>query len=127
MRDGRHAPLARDRLTSNLPVGERLIFSTGKDSPAFNFRRRSNGIVVAFSEQEWRALGELMDRALALPEMQLVLAEELPPHPPRPAGLERFQPAVYRIWVAPVREFAAMLQRDHSSAGSARATGPRAR
>ena len=48
---------------------------TGKESTAFNFRRRSNGIVVAFSAEEWGARGELMDRALALPEMQLVLED----------------------------------------------------
>jgi hypothetical protein len=30
---------------------------------------------VAFFAEEWRALGELMDRALALPEMQLVLED----------------------------------------------------
>jgi hypothetical protein len=31
--------------------------------------------VIAFSAEEWRALGELMDRALALPEMRLVLED----------------------------------------------------
>lgn len=31
--------------------------------------------MVAFSPEEWRAVGELMDRALALPEMQLVLED----------------------------------------------------
>jgi hypothetical protein len=35
----------------------------------------SNGSVVAFSAEEWRALGELMERALALPEMRLVLED----------------------------------------------------
>ena len=56
-------------------MGEEFFGYTGKGSTAFNFRRRSNGIVVAFSAEEWRALGELMDRALALPEMQLVLED----------------------------------------------------
>ncbi len=31
--------------------------------------------MVAFSAEEWGALGELMDRALALPEMELVLED----------------------------------------------------
>jgi hypothetical protein len=31
--------------------------------------------VVTFSAEEWRALIVLMDRALALPEMQLVLED----------------------------------------------------
>lgn len=48
---------------------------TAKGPTAFNFRRRSNGIVVAFSAEEWRALGELVDKALALPEMQPVLED----------------------------------------------------
>jgi len=56
-------------------MGREFFGYTGKDSTAFNFRRRSNGIVIAFSAEEWRALGELMDRALALPEMQLVLED----------------------------------------------------
>ena len=56
-------------------MGREFFGYTGKNSTAFNFRRRSNGIVVAFSAQEWRALGELMERALALPEMQLLLED----------------------------------------------------
>jgi len=56
-------------------MGREFFGYTGKDSTAFNFRRRSNGIVIAFSAEEWRVLGELMDRALALPEMQLVLED----------------------------------------------------
>ena len=56
-------------------MGEEFFGYTGKGSTAFNFRRRSNGIVVAFSAEEWRAVGELMERALALPEMQLVLED----------------------------------------------------
>jgi hypothetical protein len=53
-------------------MGREFFGYTGKGSTAFNLRRRSNGIVVAFSAEAWCALGELMDRALALPEMQLV-------------------------------------------------------
>jgi hypothetical protein len=41
-------------------MGREFFGYTGKGSTAFNFRRRSNGIVVAFSAEEWRALGELM-------------------------------------------------------------------
>jgi predicted DNA-binding protein len=48
---------------------------TAKGPTAFNFRRRGNGIVVAFSAEEWQALGEMMDKALALPEMQPVLED----------------------------------------------------
>jgi hypothetical protein len=46
------------------------FFSPAIGSTAFNFRRRSNGIVVAFSVEGWGALDELMAKALALPEMQ---------------------------------------------------------
>jgi len=35
-----------------------------------NVRSRSHGIVIAFSAEEWRALGELMDKALAVAELQ---------------------------------------------------------
>ena len=56
-------------------MGREFFGYTGEGGTAFNFRRRGNGIVVAFSAEEWRALGELMDRALALPEMQLVLED----------------------------------------------------
>lgn len=55
--------------------GREFFGYTGKGDAAFNFRRRGNGIVIAFSAEEWRALGELMDRALALPEMRLVLED----------------------------------------------------
>jgi hypothetical protein len=56
-------------------MGREFFGYTGQGRTAFNFRRRRNGIVIAFSAEEWRALGELMDRALALPEMQLVLED----------------------------------------------------
>jgi hypothetical protein len=42
---------------------------------AFHFRRRSNGISITFSPEEWRALGELMAKALALPDLQHVLKD----------------------------------------------------
>ncbi len=56
-------------------MGREFFGYTGQGRTAFNFRRRRNGIVIAFSAEEWRALGELMDRALALPEMQLVVED----------------------------------------------------
>lgn len=56
-------------------MGREFFGYTGEGRTAFNFRRRSNGIVIAFSADEWRALGELMGRALALPEMSLVLED----------------------------------------------------
>ncbi len=42
---------------------------------AFHFRRRSNGISITFSPEEWRALGELMAKALTLPDLQHVLKD----------------------------------------------------
>jgi hypothetical protein len=48
---------------------------TGKGPTAFNFRSRRNGIVIAFSVEEWGALGELMYKALALPELQAALKD----------------------------------------------------
>jgi len=42
---------------------------------AFHFRRRSNGISMTFSPEEWRALGELMAKAFALPDLQHVLKD----------------------------------------------------
>ncbi len=56
-------------------LGREFFGYTGKGPTAFNFRRRSNGVVVAFAAEEWGALGELMERALALPEMRLVLED----------------------------------------------------
>jgi hypothetical protein len=56
-------------------MGTEFFGYTGKGSTAFNFRRRRNGIVVAFSVAEWGALGELMYKALALPELQLALKD----------------------------------------------------
>jgi hypothetical protein len=46
---------------------------TGKGPTAFNFPGRRNSIVVAFSVEEWGALGELMYKALGLPELQEAL------------------------------------------------------
>jgi hypothetical protein len=54
-------------------MGREFFGYTGEGATAFNFRRQQNGIVITFSAEEWRVLGELMDRALAPPEMQLVL------------------------------------------------------
>jgi hypothetical protein len=51
-------------------MGREFFGYTGRDFTAYNFRRRSNGIVVGFSAEEWRSLGELMAKALALPELQ---------------------------------------------------------
>lgn len=44
-------------------------YSSGS-SRAFNFYRREDGIVVAFSAEEWGGLAQLMDKAFALPETQ---------------------------------------------------------
>jgi hypothetical protein len=48
---------------------------TGQGAPAFNFRRRSNGILVAVSAEEWFAFGELLAKALALPELHAILKD----------------------------------------------------
>jgi len=56
-------------------TGREFFGYTGKDAAAFDFRRRSSGISIAFSEDEWSALGELMSKALALPELQLALED----------------------------------------------------
>jgi hypothetical protein len=56
-------------------MGREFFGYTGKGATAFNFCRRRNGIVVAFSVEEWGALGELMFKALALPELQLALKD----------------------------------------------------
>ena len=54
-------------------MGTEFFGCTGKGPTAFNFRRRRNGIVVAFSVEEWGVLGELMAKTLALPELRLAL------------------------------------------------------
>jgi hypothetical protein len=56
-------------------MGREFFGYTGKGATAFNFRRRSNGIVVAFSAEEWFALGELLAKALALPELHAILKD----------------------------------------------------
>ena len=43
----------------------------------FQFRRRSNGITITFSGEEWPALGELVNKALELPELQPALEDAL--------------------------------------------------
>ncbi len=56
-------------------MGREFFGYTGEGSTAFNFHGRRNGIVVAFSVEEWGALGELMYKALALPVLQLALKD----------------------------------------------------
>lgn len=46
-------------------MGREFFGYTGKGRMTFNFRRRSNGIVLAFSAEE---RGELMGKARALPK-----------------------------------------------------------
>ncbi len=56
-------------------MGREFFGYTGEGATAFNFRSLHNGIVVAFSVEEWGALGELMYKALALPVLQLALKD----------------------------------------------------
>ena len=56
-------------------MGTEFFGYTGEGPTAFNFRSLRNGIVVAFSVEEWGALGELMYKALALPVLQLALKD----------------------------------------------------
>jgi hypothetical protein len=56
-------------------LGREFFGYPGKEASAFNFCRRSNGIVLAFSTQQWCALRELMTKALALPELQPAMEE----------------------------------------------------
>jgi len=56
-------------------MGTEFFGYTGEGPTAFNFRSLHNGIVVAFSVEEWGALGELMYKALALPVLQLALKD----------------------------------------------------
>jgi hypothetical protein len=44
-------------------------------APGFCFRHRGNGIAISFGPEEWQSLREVFQRALALPELQPVLAE----------------------------------------------------
>jgi hypothetical protein len=56
------------------------FFAFASDSDpfaAFNFRQRNIGIQISFTAEEWRELGELMEKALALPEMQPLLQESV--------------------------------------------------
>lgn len=53
--------------------GRKFLGNTDQGRTAFNFRRRSNGIVAAFSAEERRAPGELTDRVLVLSKMQPAL------------------------------------------------------
>jgi hypothetical protein len=54
-------------------TGREFFGYTGKDAKAFNFHRRSNGIVIVLSAKEWHDLGELIGKALNLPELQPML------------------------------------------------------
>jgi hypothetical protein len=70
-----------DRMVKALASGEqfwrgREFFGyTGKGEAAFNFRRKSNGITLDFSPDEWAAVCELMSRGLGLPELQPALED----------------------------------------------------
>ena len=44
-------------------------------STCFSFRHRADGITVTFAPDEWQSLREVFQTALALPELQAVLAE----------------------------------------------------
>src|ERR1700722_252235 len=55
--------------------GREFFGYAGKGATAFNFHRRSNRIALAFTAEEWRWLGELMTKALDLPELQPVLED----------------------------------------------------
>src|SRR5271155_5787315 len=67
-------------MVSRLKPGEqwsgRYFFGySSEGSRAFNFYRRGDGVVVGFSAEEWGGLAQLMDKAFALPEMQLALED----------------------------------------------------
>lgn len=70
-----------DRMVKALAAGNQFwrgpeFFGyTWKGENAFNFRRNNNGITLDFSPQEWTAVGELMSRGLALPELQAALED----------------------------------------------------
>jgi hypothetical protein len=56
-------------------TGREFFGYADRTGASFQFRRRINGITLTFSAEEWRALGEMVDKALALPEMQPVLED----------------------------------------------------
>jgi hypothetical protein len=56
-------------------MGREFFGYAGEGPTASSFRSRRNGIVVAFSVEEWGALGELMYKALALPVLQLAVKD----------------------------------------------------
>jgi hypothetical protein len=52
--------------------GEHFAAYTDPDDPtrAIGFRQKGKALMISFSLDEWRQLGELLDKALALPEVQ---------------------------------------------------------
>jgi hypothetical protein len=52
--------------------GEHFAAYTDPDDPtrAIAFRHKGKALMISFSLDEWRQLGELLDKALALPEVQ---------------------------------------------------------
>jgi hypothetical protein len=55
-----------------------LAYTTGErpgETRRFCFRRRAEGILIGFSEEEWSELRGLFRRALAAPNLQSLLAE----------------------------------------------------
>ncbi|MGH7814875.1 MAG: hypothetical protein ACREQI_12830 [Candidatus Binataceae bacterium] len=57
--------------------GREFFGYADRGGESFNFRRRSNGITLTFTGEEWRTLGKLVNRALELPEMQPALEDAL--------------------------------------------------
>jgi hypothetical protein len=55
--------------------GRQFFAYTSEKAATFAFRQRANGISIVFSPSEWRALAELMAKALALPEVQPALED----------------------------------------------------
>ena len=57
--------------------GQEFFGYADRTGASFQFRRRSNGITLSFSNEEWRALGELVNKGLQLPELQPALEDAL--------------------------------------------------
>jgi hypothetical protein len=58
-------------------TGREFFGYADRTGASFQFRRRNNGITITFSSEEWRALGELVNKALELPELQPALEDAL--------------------------------------------------
>jgi hypothetical protein len=58
-------------------TGREFFGYADRTGGSFQFRRRSNGITITFSSDEFRALGELVNKALELPELQPALEDAL--------------------------------------------------